>query len=118
MYRPFPFGIGSFVIATLNFKYKLNKDSLDLARVEIMANTGKHWVNFMTDDAAFNITWPSPGKPDFQDTSTAWKTFSCNFSQWFSAGYSSGFYPFYTDADTFLYRFTFISSSGSVGKEG
>ncbi|MBK7763368.1 MAG: T9SS type A sorting domain-containing protein [Bacteroidetes bacterium] len=117
-YRPYPFGIGSFVIGNFGFLYKLHKDSTDLAKVELLADTGNHWINLMTQDTAFNMTWMSSGKPNFQDTSTAWKYFHCNYSQWFSANYSSGFYPYYADADTFRYRFTFISSSTSVNKEG
>lgn len=117
-YRPFPFGIGSFVIGNFGFYYKLHKDSSDLAKVELLADTGNHWINLMTQDTAFNMTWMSSGKPNFQDTSTAWKYFHCNYSQWFSANYSSGFYPYYADADTFRYRFTFITSSTSANKEG
>jgi hypothetical protein len=71
----------------------------------------------LDEDTTYNIVWYG-NKPNFADTSTNWKYFQSNFSQWFSAPYSSGFYPYYADADTFKFRFTYISSATSANKEG
>lgn len=116
-YNPYFFPVPSFVISTMYFYYKLNKDSSDIAMVEVAADTGMHWVNMLDEDTTYNIVWYG-NKPNFADTSSGWKIFQSNFSQWFSSPYSSGFYPYYADADTFRFRFTFISSPTSVNKEG
>lgn len=116
-YNPFMFPVPSYVVSRMSFFYKMNKDSNDIAMVEVAADTGMHWVNMLDEDTTYNIVWYG-NKPNFADTSTNWKYFQSNFSQWFSAPYSSGFYPYYADADTFKFRFTYISSATSANKEG
>jgi hypothetical protein len=116
-YNPFFFPVPTYVLARMSFYYKMNKDSSDLVMVEVAADTGMHWVNMLDEDTTYNIVWYG-NKPNFADTSTNWKFFNSNFSQWFSAPYSSSLYPYYADADTFRFRFTYISSPTSTNKEG
>jgi hypothetical protein len=114
--RPFLFGQGN-VFASLQFKYKLDKDSLDMLKVEVAADTAMHWINMLTEDTTYQIGWYG-NKPNFEDTSTQWKTFRANFSFWFSTYYGQANFPYYADADTFKFRFTFISDSVQTNRDG
>lgn len=116
VFRPYSFPPPSFVIAVLRFSYKLNKAPGDQVIIEVSPDTGGHWVNLMTEDSVYAMTWYGM-KPDFSLNNNTWTTFSCNFSQWFSDPYTGPF-PYFADADTFRFRFTFITDSVAAPREG
>ncbi len=115
-----PYGFGASNISTfLKFNYKLHKDGVERFIVDVAADTGMHWVNMITQDTTYQIVWYG-NKPNFEDTVSLapWKTFHANFSYWFSKYYNQGNFPYYADADTFKFRFTFISDSIQTNKDG
>jgi len=107
--RPYQFGPAN-ISTYLSFKYKLDKDSLDLFKVEVAADSAQHWVNMLTEDTTYQIVWYG-NKPNFNAVDTGWRTFQANFSYWFKQYYGQANFPYYADADTFRFRFTFISDS-------
>ncbi|MCC7030776.1 MAG: T9SS type A sorting domain-containing protein [Chitinophagaceae bacterium] len=115
--RPYMFGPAN-ISTYLSFKYKLDKDSLDLFKVEVAADSAQHWVNMLTEDTTYQIVWYG-NKPNFNAVDTGWRTFQANFSYWFKQYYGQANFPYYADADTFRFRFTFISDSiQSSGRDG
>jgi hypothetical protein len=115
--RPYVFGPAN-ISTYLSFKFKLDKDSLDLFKVEVAADSAQHWVNMLTEDTTYQIVWYG-NKPNFNAVDTGWRTFQANFSYWFKQYYGQANFPYYADADTFRFRFTFISDSiQSAGRDG
>ena len=93
----------------LSFRYKLNIDSGDIAKIEWSADTGLHWTNALTDsNGLFSFTG---ALPNLTNSTIGWSTI--------------GLYPMYppwqsaiTPTDTFLLRFTFIADSNTAPRDG
>lgn len=117
-FNPFSFPVPSYVMASMQFYYKMNKKPNDIVKIEMSVDTGHHWINMLEEDTTYDIQWYG-NKPNFNDTNDIWKQFHANYSQWFSTGYTGvNSYPIFADADTFQFRFTFITDSLSTNSEG
>ncbi|WP_276133873.1 T9SS type A sorting domain-containing protein [Polluticoccus soli] len=104
-------------VFSLRFMYKLDIDSGEIAKIEVSGDSGLHWVNAMTEDTIYDFFWAEP-KPRLDTSSHEWKAFDVVMSAWRNAAYFQKTYPSYISADTFLYRFTFISDGVQTNKEG
>jgi hypothetical protein len=102
-------------IFTVDFWYRLDKDSLETARVEVSGDTGHHWVDIMKDDTTYDIFWALP-KPNLSAvTSNGWVHIAFDMTDW---SHNMGTYPSHITADTFLIRFTFASDNVQTNKDG
>ncbi len=92
-----------------SFIYRLDKDTDDIAILELSRDTGKHWVN-MFADTAFQL---KSGSPNFSNSTSTWDSMA-----WWPV------YPyFYSDFSVshmgyFLFRFTFITGQSSTYRDG
>ncbi len=95
-------------LCAFSFKFRLDIDSGDIAKVEVSSDTGQHWINILTDTTGL-FNYPSP-KPDFSLSTIGWDSF-CIAPSSFGL-----FSP--TTIDSFLFRFTFIADSNSRPRDG
>lgn len=107
-----------YALEDFSFRFKLDIDSGEVAKVEVSADTGTHWVDIMTEDTTYDITW-GPGKPDLSGKDTNWQYFYADVVSW---SLNSGYPHFLADkskqVDTILVRFTFISDGNETNKDG
>jgi len=103
---------------SLNFMYKLDIDSLAIAKVEISGDNGVNWINPITEDTTYMFYWGYT-KPRLDTSSLAWMPFQLNMDMWLNAhpGGTDTF-PHYRTSDTMLFRFTFISDTDTVYHDG
>ncbi|MCX6232402.1 MAG: T9SS type A sorting domain-containing protein [Bacteroidetes bacterium] len=105
--RPGQFGSNQLLM--LDFQFKLNTDTLtDYGMVEASINNGATWINLLTQDTLYSLTWWAP-KPVLSGNTNGWVHYSENLA---FLTYSLGF------SSTILYRFTFISDSIQTNKAG
>jgi hypothetical protein len=94
-----------------SFVYKLDIDSGDIALMEWSADTGLHWTNALTDTNGLFSFYEMPGDsaPSLAHSNVQWDTMALGPSSylWFSS-----------PADTFLIRFTLITDSSTVPRDG
>jgi hypothetical protein len=103
-----------FHVFVLHFWYMLDGDSTDFGKIEISPDTGHTWINVLTEDTTFQMNWNSP-KPTLTGSTVGWQSFDLNMMQW-ASGF--GTFPIYMTGDTILFRFTYITDSGSVSHDG
>jgi hypothetical protein len=103
---------------TLDFMYKLDIDTGINATLEISGDRGLNWINPITQDTTYMFYWGGP-KPRLDTSTATWQHFQLGLSPWASA-ISGGSYsfPHYRTSDTILFRFTLISNSDTVHKDG
>jgi hypothetical protein len=105
------------MVVHIRFKFKLQIDSGEIAKVELSGDRGLHWINVMTEDTTYDFDWDGP-KPRLDTTNTGWSDFKMDYRIWANALPSNGQYPNYYTSDTMLFRFTFISDSIQTNKDG
>jgi hypothetical protein len=106
------------IVFSIRFDYKLDIDSGEIAKIEVSGDSGLHWINVMTEDTTYDFDWYST-KPRLDTSVHQWQSFYLSMTGWADAVYSQpGFYPSDVTADTFLYRFTFISDGVQTNKDG
>ena len=112
------------VTSMLSFNFMMDGDSNDFGKVEVSPDSGHHWVDILKEQNTYNISWLSnlpyvPGSaPSLNGSSNGWQLYFANMNDW---GNSSVGYPVlwnYNIPDTILYRFTYITDSGSTPHDG
>ncbi len=101
-----------FHVFSLDFYYQMDGDSSDFGTIEMSSDTGKSWINIMTQDTIYNFKWWFNGKPVLNGSSNGWKHFYVDMTGW------SSFLPDSTTADTLLFRFTYITDSDTTPHDG
>jgi hypothetical protein len=103
---------------SLNFSYKLDIDSGDIAKIEISGDRGLNWIDPLTEDTAYQFYWGAI-KPRFDTSAHLWQSFQLNMYKWVNA-YPGGpdTFAHYRISDTLLFRFTFISDTDTISNDG
>lgn len=99
-------------VFALGFKFQLDGDSTDFGIIEMSVDTGKTWINLLTDDVAYGFVWQSP-KPALKGSTSGWQTFELHLDHWVSFVDPDPNLP-----DTTLFRFTYITDSVSTPRDG
>ncbi len=102
---------------SFSFLFRIDGDSNDFGMVEVSPDLGhQHWINLMTD-TNYNIMWNILPKPTLRGNCvcTAFMGFGVDLTAWANA--SSG-YPVLWDADTTLFRITYITDSNNTNRDG
>ncbi len=102
-----------FHVFGLDFYYKMDGDSTDYGTIEVSGDSGKTWINIMTQDSLYNFKWWFNGKPDLRGSSNGWKRFFVDMMTW-----SSYILKDSAAADTLLFRFTYITDSDTMPNDG
>lgn len=109
-------GIGRWYVFTgLFFRYKLEIDSGEIAKIEFSTDSGTHWVNILDEDTTYDIDWAGR-RPDLTKSTSSWEYFGVDFYKW--VFYNQSKYSHYINGDTTYVRFTFISDSIQTNKDG
>ena len=103
-----------FHIFVLHFLYQMDGDSTYFGTIEISPDTGHTWLNVLTQDTTFLMTWQTP-KPTLTGSTTGWQSFNLGIENWASGW---GTFPISMTADTILFRFTYITDSSSAPHDG
>ena len=107
-----------YLLQGFSFRYKLDIDSGEIAKIEIATDSGKHWVNLLEEDTTYKIQWPM-GKPDFTKSTDGWKVFDINMVKWVANSLLFDHQLVINRSrDTTYLRFTFISDSVQTNKDG
>ena len=108
----------SMVMFSMNFMYKLDIDSGVVAKMELSGDSGRNWINPITEDTAYQFYWGFY-KPRLDTSELTWQSYQLNMNVWANA-YPGGpdTFPHYRTSDTILFRFTFISLPDTTGKDG
>jgi hypothetical protein len=102
----------------LSFWYKMDGDSTDTGKIEISPNNGKNWVNILTEDTTYQMSWQNT-KPNLFSSTNGWDYFSVDMTVWASSdSINNPNLPLYFDSDTVLFRFTYSTDSDTVPKDG
>jgi len=101
-------------IFILHFLYQMDGDSTDFGIIEVSPDAGSTWVNVLNQDTTFQMIWQST-KPTLTGSTTGWTRFDLSLENWASGW---GAFPIYMNADTILFRFTYITDSSSAPKDG
>ncbi len=105
-YIKLPKYIGFNWFGGVSFFYQLDIDTNAKATVEASSDTGRTWINVVTQDVAHPLQWDAT-KPRLDTSTNGWQEFSLRFP-WGA---------FFTGDSVFL-RFTFISGSNDSSKDG
>lgn len=99
---------------SINFWYNMDGDTSDFGMIEISPDNGLNWINLLTEDTTFDIYWIYP-KPTLIGSTNGWQNCYFDMSNW-----ASGFlpYPVPMNGDSVLFRFTYISDSSSIPRDG
>lgn len=89
------------------FDYNLDIDTGDVAMVEVSADTGLHWTNVTDSGTGINFGYMVP-KLDLRKSTGGWRKVDMFL------GYGLPYSP----ADTFLFRFTFITDTSTKPRDG
>ncbi|HTM66936.1 MAG TPA: T9SS type A sorting domain-containing protein [Flavipsychrobacter sp.] len=103
-------------IFSLHFWYQMDGDSTDFGMIEISPDTGHTWVNVLTEDTTYQMYWISP-KPTLTGSTVGWQPFDLYMGGWASNA-GGGPFPVLMTADTILFRFTYVTDSGSLPHDG
>ncbi len=107
-----PWGFHYFV---LHFQFQLDGDSTDIAKIEISPDTSRqNWINVLTQDTTYYMNWQTP-KPTMIGSTNGWQSFDLDLTSWIS-GFT--LCPIPVTADTILFRFTLITDSNSILRDG
>lgn len=119
VYHHNPIGGNWYIFSGIQFRYKLDIDSGEIAKVEIATDSGKYWLNLLDLDSAYDVYWNN-AKPDLSTPTNTWKTFSASFLSWSFGSYDNDTtrYPHIINGDSTYIRFTFISDSVQTNKDG
>jgi hypothetical protein len=97
---------GPYHILGLSFWYQMDGDTSDFGKIEISPDGGATWIDVLTEETSYEVVWLEP-KPTLNGSTGGWQYFSFNnFTDWSLA------------TDTVLYRFTYITDSGSTLHDG
>jgi hypothetical protein len=109
----------SVVMFSLRFRYKLDIDPGEIAKLEVSGDSGLHWVDVLKEDTAYDFTWYS-NKPNFDTSTLEWQDVYLNMSQWSNNRFFTNPKTYLSEitADTFLFKFTFISDGNQTNKDG
>lgn len=92
----------------MSFKYKLDIDTGDIAKIEVSADTGLTWID-VVDDTTGSFLWDAlRPKPDLSKSTINWD----------SAMISIRNGHMYLGADSFLFRFTFFTGNSVKPRDG
>lgn len=61
----------------------MDGDSTDFGTIEISPDTGHTWLNVLTQDTTFLMTWQTP-KPTLTGSTTGWQSFNLGIENWAS----------------------------------
>lgn len=103
-----------FHVFEISFWYKMDGDSTDYGKIEVSPDTGHTWVDVMSEDTTYDMAWPT-SKPSLNGSAPGWTNFRLSMVNWASAW---GSFPVAMTADTILIRFTYITDSNSIAREG
>lgn len=103
-----------FHIFGLHFFYQMDGDSTDFGTIEISPDNGLNWVNVLTQDSAYDMSWASP-KPTLRGSTAGWTEFYLLMDQW-ASGWGGA--PIPMTADTIRFRFTYITDGDSAAHDG
>ncbi len=95
-----------YELLEFSFWYKLDKDSGDIAMIEMSADSGLTWVNVMQDTNQYDFYF-FQNKPDLSLSTLTWT--QCRM---LPAG------QYQVGSDTFLFRFTYITDSSTAARDG
>lgn len=98
----------------MEFFYKLDGDSTSFGAIELSPNKGQNWVNLHTDDTLYDIDWCLP-KPTLKGSTNGWEYLCIDMFNW-NTDYSNTYPLSLQNADTVIYRFTYIS--GNIPGDG
>ena len=112
-------GVLQFHIFVLHFLYQMDGDSTDFGSIEISPDYGQTWINILTEDTTYRMTWLSP-KPTLNGSTNGWMWFDLDMNVWAStdSGLGGTTFPTYITADTVLFRFTYITDTNSTPHDG
>jgi hypothetical protein len=98
--------------------YEMDGDSTDFGMIEISPDKGNHWVNILTEDTLYQMTYFSWNpKPTLKGSTNGYKSLLVRMDNWEEA--TSGYPVLWSDSvDTALIRFTYITDSGSAPHDG
>lgn len=98
---------GNKMHLSIGFRYMMHGDSTSYGMLEISPDMGQNWVDIVKDTIYdINVTCPN----NFVGSANGWQEFSADMWQWATDEF--GYYPLNIhDADTLLYRFTYISGN-------
>jgi hypothetical protein len=118
----------SQVISYLTVTFALDGDSSDYGKIEVSPDSGHHWVDILKEDSVYHIIWRNGffgglvPKPSFKGASNGTKIFWADMTTWAHASFGYPvLWPLITGAfppDSILYRFTYITDSGSAPHDG
>lgn len=106
-----------FVFVGLQFNYQLDLDSGEIAKIEILTDSGTHWVNVLDEDTTYDIQF-GHAKPDFSKSTNGWQLVNIYFDDWAERGQNYPHQIWSQQNDTTYIRFTFISDSIQTNKDG
>ena len=108
-----------FHVFRLHFWFQMNGDSTDRGIMEVSPDSGQTWINILTEDTTYHFFWSSP-KPTLTGSTSGWQSFDLDMIEWGSAypGWGGTPFPIYITSDTVLFRFTYITDSNSVPRDG
>lgn len=90
----------------LGFKYSMQKDTGDIAMVEVSFDTGQHWTNLADSLPIYLFSWTNNIKPNLAKDSVTFGMYELNMH----------LYP--EKFDSLWIRFTFIADSNNHNKDG
>jgi hypothetical protein len=106
-----------FHIFTLHFWYQMDGDPTDFGTIEISPDTGHTWINVLTEDTTYQMLWIS-AKPTLTGSTVGWQPFDLDMYLWASNWPCNTPFPVLMTADTILFRFTYVTDSGTVPHDG
>lgn len=97
----------------LSFAYQMHGDSTYYGLIEMSPDKGQNWVNLLTDDTLYDIDvfeWGYLPKPTLKGSTSGWTAMTIDMFNWNTD--NSNKYPLsLQNADTVIYRFTYISGN-------
>ncbi len=101
-----------FHFFALQFWHKMDGDSMDFGRMEVSRDTGHTWANILTEDTTYGFQWGwNTQKPTLRGSTNGWEFVRVEMVRWANG-------PNNSYADTILFRFTYITDSGTVPHDG
>lgn len=105
-----------YAFFVLDFWHKMDGDSTDFGKIEVMPDTEGVWVNVLEEDTAYNMHWWS-NKPSLKGSLNGWEQVRIGMENW-SSKYQGNLYPIKWNSDSVLIRFTYITDSGGTPHDG
>lgn len=108
-----------FHVFRLHFWFQTDGDSTDRGILEVSPDSGQTWINILTEDTTYHFGWMS-AKPTLTGSTGGWQSLDLDMIEWGSAYPGSGgvSFPIYITSDTVLFRFTYITDSNIIARDG